>query len=117
MPASMQMSTRRVASATSVAPQALKNSFPPPNVPVPKLSTGTFKPDRPSVRNSIGDRCSLIRQRCACLSLKMLPDGENEKSDEDCTSPKGDQRNPLNSPLLGRNFGELVAKIRSDLEQ
>ena len=39
-PASRQMSTSRVASATSLAPQALKNSLPPPNVPVPKLRTG-----------------------------------------------------------------------------
>src|SRR5579871_2235995 len=47
------MSTRRVASATSVAPQARKKSPPPPNVPVPKLRTGTFSPDLPSCRNSI----------------------------------------------------------------
>src|SRR5579864_1397306 len=52
-PASKQMSTSRVASATSLAPQALKNSVPPPNVPVPKLRTGTFNPDLPSCRNSI----------------------------------------------------------------
>src|SRR5258707_2858437 len=51
------MSTRRVASATSLAPQALKNSVPPPNVPVPKLNTGTFKPDLPSCRNSMANRC------------------------------------------------------------
>src|SRR5437879_13740777 len=52
-PASKQMSTIRVASATSLAPHALKNSVPPPNVPVPKLRNGTFKPDVPSWRNSI----------------------------------------------------------------
>src|ERR1700749_4394275 len=52
-PASRQISTSRVASATSLAPQALKNSFPPPNVPVPKLSTGTFNPDPPSCLYSI----------------------------------------------------------------
>src|SRR5450432_1616860 len=47
------MSTRRVASATSVDPHALKNSPPPPKVAVPKQSTGTFNPDRPSCLNSI----------------------------------------------------------------
>ena len=53
-PASRQMSTSRVASATSLAPQALKNSLPPPNVPVPKLNTGTLNPEPPSCRYSIG---------------------------------------------------------------
>src|SRR4051812_46205667 len=48
IPASRQTSTRRVASATSLAPRALKNSLPPPNVPVPRLSTGTLKPEPPS---------------------------------------------------------------------
>ena len=52
-PASRQMSTSRVASATSLAPQALKNSLPPPNVPVPRLSTGTLKPEPPSCRYSM----------------------------------------------------------------
>src|SRR6185369_995537 len=54
------MSTSRVASATSLEPQALKNSLPPPNVPVPRLRAGTMKPDAPSCRYSIvlllGDR-------------------------------------------------------------
>ena len=54
-PASRQMSTSRVASATSLAPQALKNSLPPPNVPVPRLSTGTLNPEPPSCRNSMID--------------------------------------------------------------
>ena len=47
------MSTSRVASATSVLPQALKNSPLPPKVPVPKLRTGTLKPDWPSCRYSM----------------------------------------------------------------
>src|SRR5215510_5765807 len=51
-PASRQMSTSRVASLTSVSPHARKKSLLPPNVPVPKLSTGTLKPDWPSRRNS-----------------------------------------------------------------
>ena len=49
----MQISTSRVASATSLAPHALKNSFAPPNVPVPKLNTGTFNPELPNVRYSM----------------------------------------------------------------
>src|SRR5580700_6359460 len=51
------MSSSRVASATSLAPQARKNSVDPPNVPVPKLKAGTFNPDRPNVRNSMRSRC------------------------------------------------------------
>ena len=49
-PASRQMSIRRRASATSVEPQALKNSPLPPNVPVPKESAGTLKPEAPRRR-------------------------------------------------------------------
>src|SRR6187549_3494772 len=52
-PASRQMSTRRVASLTSLEPQALKNSLPPPKVPVPKVSAGTMKPEAPSLRYSM----------------------------------------------------------------
>src|SRR5262245_59330384 len=52
-PASRQTSTSRVASATSLAPQALKNSLPPPKVPVPRLSTGTLKPEPSSCLYSI----------------------------------------------------------------
>src|ERR1039457_1397380 len=52
IPASRQISTRRRASAASLAPQAWKNSPFPPNVPAPKLRTGTLKPDAPSLRNS-----------------------------------------------------------------
>src|SRR3954464_7638230 len=51
------MSTRRVASATSVSPQDLKKSPPPPNVAAPKLSTGTLNPEAPIFRYSIV-RCS-----------------------------------------------------------
>src|SRR3954468_20131339 len=52
-PPSRHTSTRRVASATSLAPQALKNSLPPPKVPVPRLSTGTLNPEPPSCLYSI----------------------------------------------------------------
>src|ERR1700742_137816 len=51
-PASRQMSIRRRASTTSVVPH-FENIFTPPNVPVPKLKTGTFRPLRPSKRYSI----------------------------------------------------------------
>src|SRR5580658_3961787 len=53
MPASKQISMRRRASATSVSPQALKNSFPPPKVPVPKQSTETLRPEPPGKRQSM----------------------------------------------------------------
>src|ERR1039457_1656745 len=63
-PASMQTSTIFMASATSAAPQALKNSSSwPPKVPVPKQSSGTLKPERPSCRYSIGLRCASIEGR------------------------------------------------------
>src|SRR5215468_8959639 len=52
-PASRQMSMRRVAPWASVSPQARKKSLPPPNVPVPRLNTGTLNPDPPSCLNSI----------------------------------------------------------------
>src|SRR6185295_1413182 len=52
-PASRQISTSRVASATSVAPHALKNSLPPPKVPVPRVSAGTMNPEPPSRLYSI----------------------------------------------------------------
>jgi hypothetical protein len=52
-PASRHTSTSRVAPATSLAPQALKSSVLPPNVPVPRQSTGTAKPDLPSCRDCI----------------------------------------------------------------
>src|SRR3569623_3216002 len=53
MPTSRHMSTMRLAWATSVLPHLLKNSPLPPKVPVPKLSTGTLRPERPSCRYSI----------------------------------------------------------------
>src|SRR5207248_6384804 len=56
-PASRQISTRRFASATSLEPHALKNSLPPPNVPVPNVSAGTIRPDAPSCLYS---KCVLL---------------------------------------------------------
>src|SRR5258706_1554291 len=67
-PASRQMSISRLASLTSLAPQALKNSLPPPKVPVPSVSTGTLNPELPSCRYSI---CSPLG--CAILSAKKIP--------------------------------------------
>src|SRR4029077_7536387 len=52
-PASRHTSTRRVASLTSLAPQGLKKSVWPPNVPVPNVRIGTFSPELPSCRYSI----------------------------------------------------------------
>src|ERR1700712_3818151 len=52
-PASMQMSSSRRAPTASVPPQAAKNSPRPPNVAVPKLRTGTLKPEAPRRRYSI----------------------------------------------------------------
>src|SRR5277367_2976985 len=57
-PASRQMSTRRVASSTPEFPHARKNSLAPPNVPVPRLRTGTFRPERPRILNSM--MCELL---------------------------------------------------------
>src|ERR1700758_3997160 len=79
MPASTQISTRREAPATSVSPQALKNSFPPPNVAVPRLSAETLRPEPPSRRYSMADwmpRCSsgcreLIAFHRLCESLHV----------------------------------------------
>src|ERR1700722_20181488 len=81
-PASRQISTRRVASLTSISPQALKNSFFPPNVPVPNVRTGTLNPDLPSNRYSIIDRlCSIVFEphtqnnrtgKCHCWLLELL---------------------------------------------
>jgi hypothetical protein len=55
----MQRPTNRDASSACVFPQALKKSPPPPNVPVPKLSTGTFNPDAPNCLYSIVVICKI----------------------------------------------------------
>jgi hypothetical protein len=43
------MFTRRVASVTSLLPQAEKEFARPPNVPVPKVRRETFKPECPGL--------------------------------------------------------------------
>src|SRR5437764_5500607 len=67
-PASRQTSTRRVASAAPTVPQCLKNSLPPPNVPVPSVRTGTAKPDPPSCLYSM----SLLRDFLRLIVLRPL---------------------------------------------
>src|SRR5258706_15324997 len=69
MPASKQISTRRLASATSVVPQARQNSLPPPKVPVPKLRIGTLSPEPPSCL------CSMLFlfNKVACRTQLPLP--------------------------------------------
>src|SRR5579862_1775171 len=52
MPCSRQMSTMRVAPAASVEPHPASPPL-PPKVPVPKLNSGTKKPERPSWRCSM----------------------------------------------------------------
>src|SRR4051812_24529673 len=76
-PASRQMSMRRLASFTSLAPQALKNSLPPPNVPVPRVSAGTLKPEWPSFLYSMPRILSGVRQRFVVLvrSVDARADG------------------------------------------
>src|ERR1051325_7645083 len=67
-PASRQMSIRRLASFASLAPQALKNSLPPPKVPVPSVSAGTRNPELPSCRYSMNLRSG----KEACLLSHVL---------------------------------------------
>ena len=52
-PMSSDASTSEVASATSVVPHFLKNSEPPPNVAVPSIKAGTFRPEPPRLRYCI----------------------------------------------------------------
>src|SRR5580698_3214064 len=81
MPASKQMSMRRRASATSVAPQALKNSPLPPNVPVPKLSADTLRPEPPRSLYSMAAR--MLEAGAGMQELDLLPDAFNSVLIED----------------------------------
>src|ERR1700730_5446494 len=69
-PASRQMSTSLVASSTPLSPHALKNSFPPPNVPVPKVRTGTLKPEPPKNLYSIKGIYRFWRGLQPCARLR-----------------------------------------------
>src|SRR6202043_478004 len=69
-PASRQMSTNLVASSTPFVPHALKNSFPPPNVPVPNVRTGTLKPEPPKNLYSIRRIYRFLRGLQACDRLR-----------------------------------------------
>ena len=66
-PASRQMSTSRVASAASLSPNPLKAPS-PPNVAVPRLRTGTLKPEAPSCR------CSMAAPRVEDRMSESIPD-------------------------------------------
>src|ERR1700750_1251454 len=81
-PWSRQISTRCSAPFTSVDPQALKNSFEPPKVAVPKLKTGTRRPERPSLRYSIFCSSQVLEPaRYGCL--RQFPElGGKEKARE-----------------------------------
>src|ERR1700693_3267455 len=72
MPASRQISTRRRASTASLTPQAWKNSPFPPNVPAPKLRTGTLKPDAPSLRNSTLLLLKLVNRIVGVTAIEAL---------------------------------------------
>src|SRR5271165_3734626 len=69
-PASRQMSINLVASSTPFVPHALKNSFPPPNVPVPKVRTGTLKPEPPKNLHSMRGIYRFLRGLQACDRLQ-----------------------------------------------
>src|SRR5271168_4374601 len=87
-PASRQISTSRVASATSLAPHALKNSLPPPKVPVPKLNTGTLRPEPPRIRYSI-IATALPKDDFVGLSPAVERRSQhNQRSPEHCPGPR-----------------------------
>src|ERR1700724_2208447 len=69
-PASRQMSTNLVASSTPFVPHALKNSFPPPTVPVPNVRTGALKPEPPKNLYSIRRIYRFLRGLQACDRLR-----------------------------------------------
>src|SRR5215813_9998537 len=70
-PASRQRPMRRLASSTPVDPQALKNSVPPPKVPVPKHSAETLSPESPSSLYSIEYLLSLYARPLALIFGRM----------------------------------------------
>src|SRR5271165_6703899 len=59
-----------MALAAPFVPHALKNSFPPPNVPVPKVRTGTLKPEPPKNLYSIRGIYRFLRGLQACDRLR-----------------------------------------------
>src|SRR5262245_876619 len=74
-PASRQRPMRRLASSTPVDPQALKNSVPPPKVPVPKQSAETLSPQFPSSLYSIERLlvCNPFRRSRPAPHAKLSP--------------------------------------------
>src|SRR4051812_38131545 len=66
------MSTRRVAPSTPTAPQGLKKSVVPANVPVPSVRTGTNNPEPPSRRYSMLLRYPTSRDRLRASTFPLL---------------------------------------------
>src|SRR5665213_1659008 len=71
-PCSRQISTSRVASAASLEPQPARPPL-PPNVPVPKLSTGTLRPERPNWRYSMCVFPRLLSRKDRSLGATFQP--------------------------------------------
>src|SRR5215831_7633383 len=71
MPESRHKLMRRLASSTPVEPQALKNSLPPPKVPVPKHNAETLSPESPSILYSIKCLLSLSTRPLAPIFAGM----------------------------------------------
>src|SRR5215510_1257105 len=83
-PASRQRPMRRLASSTPVDPQALKNSVPPPNVPVPKQNAETLSPESPSSLYSIKRLlvCNPFRPDLNYVSWKNNHGDHGERGDK-----------------------------------
>ena len=101
-PASRQMSTRRVASETSVrAPGFEKLSPPPPKVPVPKLKTGTFRPEPPSCLYSMvidgfgGGRGGWFLLDCRAGRSRLPREGASESKQKEAADANGKDFRPV----------------------
>src|ERR1700722_13384063 len=75
------MSTSLRASCASVVPQFANSGPVPPNVPAPKLSTGTLRPEAPKRRYSI-ESIAILLERIRC-SLGFDAWGPNQLVDID----------------------------------
>src|SRR5271166_3644727 len=113
-PASRQMSTNLVASSTPFVPHALKNSFPPPNVPVPKVRTGTLKPEPPKNLYSIRGIYRFLRGLQACDRLRSQAQAFRDiqlsglRLSPGCENGPVVQHAPTASLPLGRTCCETV---------
>src|ERR1035437_8045052 len=97
-PASKQMSIRRVASATSVLPHALKNSLPPAKVATPKLRAGTLRPEPPSKRYSMPLWMRQVSPRCSLMAVGAYINLNGPAK----RRPPGDFRDAAECPLPAR---------------